>query len=38
MIIYQWNKPYVPKYANYDYAKVYNSSSKFIGWIKIYFK
>lgn len=36
MIIKQYQKPYVPKYANYDYVQVYNSSDKFIGWIKVY--
>lgn len=36
MIIEQYEKPYVPKYANYDYVPVYNSNDKFVGWIKIY--
>ena len=38
MIIKQYRKPYVPKYANYDYAPVYNGADIFIGWIKIYFR
>lgn len=38
MIIQQYEKPYVPKYANYDYVKVYNGADKFVGWIKIYFE
>lgn len=38
MIIYQKTKPYVPKYANYDYVKVYDSFDRHIGWIKIYFE
>ena len=37
MIIKQYQKPYVPKYANYDYVKVYDGSDRFIGWIKIYY-
>lgn len=36
MIIEQYEKPYVHKYANYDYVKVYDGNDKFIGWIKIY--
>ena len=38
MIIYQKTKPFVPKYANYDYVKVYNGNDKFIGWIRLYFR
>lgn len=38
MIIKQYRKPYIPKYANYDYAPVYNGADRFIGWIKIYFR
>ena len=37
MIIKQYQKPYVPKYANYDYTKVYDGNNRFIGWIKIYY-
>lgn len=37
MIIRQHQKPYVPKYANYDYTKVYNGAGAFIGWIRIEF-
>lgn len=37
MIIAQYQKPYVPKYANYDYMKVYNRSGAFVGWIRIEF-
>lgn len=37
MIIRQYQKPYVPKYANYDYTKVYDQNGRFVGWIKIYF-
>ena len=36
MIIKQYQKPFVPKYANYDYTKVYDGNGRFIGWIKIY--
>ena len=36
MIWYQKIKPIVPKYANYDYAIVYDSNDKAIGWIRIY--
>lgn len=32
MIFYQINKPFVPKYANYDYVKVYDKNDKFIVW------
>ena len=32
----QYQKPFVPKYANYDYTKVYDGNGRFIGWIKIY--
>lgn len=38
MILYQREKPYVPKYANYDYVPVYNGNDKFIGWIKMYYR
>lgn len=37
MIIRQYQKPFVPKYANYDYTKVYDGNNRFIGWIRIYF-
>lgn len=37
MIIYQYEKPYVPKYANYDYVQVYDGNDRFIGWIRIDF-
>lgn len=37
MIIRQYKKPYVPKYANYDYTKVYNGIGVFVGWIRIEF-
>lgn len=36
MIIKQYQKPFVPKYANYDYTKVYDGNGRFIGWIRIY--
>lgn len=36
MIIKQYQKPYVPKYANYDYVQVYDGNNRFIGWIRIY--
>ena len=36
MIIRQYQKPYVPKYANYDYTKVYDGNGRFVGWIRIY--
>lgn len=38
MILYQWQKPYVPKYANYDYVPVYNGNYRFVGWIKMYYR
>lgn len=38
MIIYQIKKPYIPKYANYDYVKVYDGLDRHIGWIKMYFR
>ena len=38
IIIYQKTKPFVPKYANYDYVKVYNGNDNFIGWIRLYFR
>ena len=36
MLIVQREKPFVPKYANYDYTKVWQGDT-FIGWIKIWF-
>ena len=38
MIIYQKTKPFVPKYANYDYVMVYDGNDNFIGWIRIYYE
>ena len=38
MIIRQYRKPIVPKYANYDYVQVYDGNDKFIGWIKMYYR
>ena len=38
MIICQIKKPYVPKYASYDYVKVYDGNDRFIGWIRLYFR
>ena len=38
MIIKQYQKPFVPKYANYDYVKVYDGNDRFIGWIRIYYE
>lgn len=38
MIIRQCQKPFVPKYANYDYVKVYDVNDRFIGWIRIYYE
>ena len=38
MIIKQYQKPFVPKYANYDYTKVYDGNDRFIGWIRIYYE
>lgn len=35
MIIHQYEKPYVPQYANYDYLPVYRAD-KFVGWIRMY--
>ena len=37
MIIKQYQKPFVPKYANYDYTKVYDGNDRFIGCIRIYY-
>lgn len=37
MIIKQHQKPFVPKYANYDYVKVYDGNDRFIGWTRIYY-
>lgn len=31
MIIEQYEKPFVPKYANYDYVPVYDGNDRFIG-------
>ena len=31
MIIKQYQKPFVPKYANYDYTKVYDGNGRFVG-------
>ena len=38
MIIKQYQKPFVPKYANYDYVKLYDGNDRFIGWIRIYYE
>ena len=38
MIIKQRRKPYIPKYANYDYVKVYDGNDSFIGWIRVYYE
>lgn len=38
MIIRQYQKPYVPKFANYNYIQVYDGMDRFIGWIKIYYE
>ena len=38
MIIEQYEKPFVPKYANYDYVPVYDGNDRFIGWIRIYYE
>ena len=38
MIWHQKIKPFVPKYANYDYARVYDGNDQFIGWIRIYYE
>lgn len=38
MIWYQKIKPFIPKYANYDYARVYDGNDQFIGWIRIYYE
>lgn len=38
MIIRQYQKPSVPKYANYDYVKFYDGNDRFVGWIKIYYR
>ena len=34
MIIRQYRKPMVSKYANYDYIQVYDVNDRFVGWIK----
>lgn len=36
MIVRTYCKPYVPKFAPYDYLPVYNSNGVRIGWIKIW--
>lgn len=36
MIIRQYEKPYVPKFARYDYVQVYDWQDRFIGWLPIY--
>ena len=38
MIIRQYQKPIVPKYANYDYVQVYDGNDRFVGWIKMYYR
>lgn len=38
MIIRQYQKPYVKKFANYNYVQVYDGMDRFIGWIKIYYE
>lgn len=38
MICYQKTKPFVPKYANYEYTRVYDRNDNFIGWIRIYYE
>lgn len=38
MIIRQWQKPTIPKYASYDYIQVYDGNDRFVGWIKVYYK
>ena len=38
MIMKQYRKPYVPKYADYNYVKVYYGNDRFIGWIRIYYE
>lgn len=38
MIWYQKDKPFVPKYANYEYTRVYDRNDNFIGWIRIYYE
>ena len=38
MIIRQYRKPIVPKYANYDYVQVYDGNDRFVGWIKMYYR
>ena len=38
MIIKQYQKPFVPKYANYDYVMVYDGNDNFIGWIRFYYE
>lgn len=35
MIWYQKIKPFVPKYANYDYTRVYDRNDRCIGWLSI---
>lgn len=36
MIWHQKIKPFIPKYASYDYVRVYDGNDQFIGWIRIY--
>ena len=36
MIIRQYEKPYVPKWARFDYVQVYDWQDRFIGWLPIY--
>ena len=38
MIWYQKIKLFVPKYANYDYTRVYDRNDRCIGWIRIYYE
>ena len=37
MLVRQYNKPHVPKYANYDYIKAY-CGGVFVGWMRIYYE
>ena len=36
MIVRTYYKPYVPKYAPYDYLPVYDSNGVRVGWIKVW--
>ena len=38
MIIKQYQKPFVPKCANYDYVKVHEGNDRFVEWIRIYYE